>query len=76
MLAEKKRIADAQEKPLVYLAEFAPLSFTRLLVGDMSIEEMLRYDGECDVVSGGENAQWILDILFPKQLYHFDLFWW
>ncbi|KAF9364236.1 hypothetical protein BGX34_002107 [Mortierella sp. NVP85] len=84
MMAARERIAKAKaegrpdKKPLVYLAEFAPLSFTRLLVGDMSIEEMIRHYGECDILGGedgGAKAQLILDILFPKQLFHFDLFW-
>jgi len=82
MMAARERIAKAKaegrpdKKPLVYSAEFAPLTFTRLLVGDMSIEEMLRYYGECSVVSGGDDAELMLDILFPKQAYHFDMFWW
>ncbi|KAK3816417.1 MAG: hypothetical protein J3Q66DRAFT_440849 [Benniella sp.] len=82
MMAARERIAKAKaegrpdKKPLVYTAEFAPLTFTRLLVGDMSIEEMIRYYGECSVVSGGDDAELMLDILFPKQLCHFDTFWW
>ncbi|KAF9952873.1 hypothetical protein BGZ72_005857 [Mortierella alpina] len=68
---------DEQEKesPLEFRAEFAPLTFTRLLVGDLSIAEMLDFYGECSL-SGGSDAEIMLDILFPKQQHHFDLFWW
>ncbi|KAF9924426.1 hypothetical protein BGZ65_008350 [Modicella reniformis] len=82
MITTRERIAKAKtegrpdKKPLVYSAEFAPLSFTRLLVGDLSIEEMLHFYGECSV-SGGDEARLMLDILFPKQLRHLvDTFWW
>ncbi|CAO3572508.1 unnamed protein product [Mortierella alpina] len=64
-----------QEVPLEFKAEFAPLTLTRLLVGDLSIAEMLDLYGECSV-SGGTDAEIMLDILFPKQQHHFDLFWW
>ncbi|KAG9327241.1 hypothetical protein KVV02_002694 [Mortierella alpina] len=64
-----------QETPLEFKAEFAPLTLTRLLVGDLSIAEMLDLYGECSV-SGGTDAEIMLDILFPKQQHHFDLFWW
>ncbi|KAF9571285.1 hypothetical protein EC968_000781 [Mortierella alpina] len=64
-----------QETPLEFEAKFAPLTFTRLLVGDLSIAEMLDLYGECSV-SGGTDAELMLDILFPKQHHHFDLFWW
>ncbi|KAF9947474.1 hypothetical protein BGZ70_002665 [Mortierella alpina] len=64
-----------EEPPLEFKAEFAPLTLTRLLVGDLSITEMLDLYGECSV-SGGTDAEIMLDILFPKQEHHFDLFWW
>ncbi|KAG0221322.1 hypothetical protein BGX31_009994 [Mortierella sp. GBA43] len=82
MLVARERIAKAkamgrpEKTPLVYSAEFAPLTFTRLVVGDLSIEEMLSFYGECTILEGGDEAQMMLDILFPKQMFHFDSFWW
>ncbi|KAF9113925.1 hypothetical protein BGX27_000524 [Mortierella sp. AM989] len=64
-----------KKKPLEFLAEFAPLTFSRLLLGDLSIEQMLDFYGESSV-SGGDDAEAMLNILFPKQLFHNDMFWW
>ncbi|GJJ76237.1 hypothetical protein EMPS_08596 [Entomortierella parvispora] len=81
MIAARERIAKAKEenrpdvKPLIFEAKFAPLTFTRLLVGDMTIDQMTDVYGECEVSSGDE-AVLMLDILFPKQSFYFDLFWW
>ncbi|KAF9285640.1 hypothetical protein BGZ68_003685 [Mortierella alpina] len=60
---------------LEFKAEFAPLTLTRLLVGDLTIAEMLDLYGECSV-SGGSDAELMLDVLFPKQRHYFDVFWW
>ncbi|KAF9190975.1 hypothetical protein BGZ51_007993 [Haplosporangium sp. Z 767] len=81
MLAARERIAKAKaekrvdKKPLEFTAEFAPLSFTRLLVGDLTIKQMMEFYGECSV-EGGDDAQLMLEVLFPKQQYHMDMFWW
>ncbi|KAF9375345.1 hypothetical protein CPC16_000775 [Podila verticillata] len=82
MAAARERIVKAKKenrpdiKPLVYKAQFAPLTFTRLLVGDMTMDEMMEVFGECEHPDGGEDAKMMLDILFPKQLFHFDLHSW
>ncbi|KAG0369339.1 hypothetical protein BGZ54_010227 [Gamsiella multidivaricata] len=81
MLAARARIAKAKEegrpdkKPLEFKADFAPMTFTRLLVGDLSIDEMLHFYGECSV-QGGPEAKLLLEILFPKQEFYCDMFWW
>ncbi|KAF9361624.1 hypothetical protein BGX26_001124 [Mortierella sp. AD094] len=67
--------AAAKKKPLEYDAEFGPLNFTRLVLGDLSVEQMLDLYGDARV-HGGEDAETLLDILFPKQQAHFDMFWW
>ncbi|KAG0057441.1 hypothetical protein BGZ83_010009 [Gryganskiella cystojenkinii] len=82
VMAARERIAKAKEenrpdiKPLVYGAQFAPLTFTQLVVGDQTMDEMKRMYPECSVNGGGEDAKMMLDIMFPKQTFHFDLFSW
>ncbi|KAG0332691.1 hypothetical protein BG000_009816 [Podila horticola] len=82
VVAAQGRIAKAKKesrpdiKPLVYKAQFAPLTFTRLLIGDMTMDEMMEVFGECKLPDGGDDAKMMLDILFPKQLFHFDLHTW
>lgn len=75
---ERKAAAKAagveDKKPLVFKAEFAPLTFTRLVVGDLSLEEMLSFYSQASVE--GEEAKMLLKIMFPKGVFHFDLFWW
>ncbi|KAF9896567.1 hypothetical protein BX616_007195 [Lobosporangium transversale] len=86
MLAARKRIALAKaegrpdKKPLIFSAEFAPLSFTKLLVGEKSLEQMLEHYAEASVSDPdegtGHEAKMMLNILFPKQQFHMDTFWW
>ncbi|GJJ76248.1 hypothetical protein EMPS_08607 [Entomortierella parvispora] len=82
MMAARERIAKAKEeqrpdiKPLVYEAQFAPLTFTRLLVGDLTMDQMMSMYVECSVKEGGDHAKMMLDILFPKQQFHFDIYPW
>lgn len=83
MVAARERIAKAKEesrpdvKPLIYDVKFAPLTFTRLLVGDMTIDQMRDVYGECEISGGADgDAELMLDILFPKQTFHVDMFWW
>lgn len=82
MMAARERIAKAKAenrldiKPLVYQAQFAPLTFTRLLVGDLSMDQMMDVYAECRITSGDDDAKVMLDILFPKQLFHVDLHSW
>ncbi|KAG0209091.1 hypothetical protein BGX33_005833 [Mortierella sp. NVP41] len=84
MLAARERIALAKaegrsdnKKPLIFTASFAPLTLTRLLVGDLSIDEMIYFYSGCEI-SGGDDAKMMLDVLFPKQDEQFqvDMFWW
>ncbi|KAF9932354.1 hypothetical protein FBU30_008334 [Linnemannia zychae] len=78
---ERKALAKAEgrpdKKPTVFTAQFAPLTFTRLLVGDLSIQEMIYFYTETSV-EGGPDAKMMLDILFPKhkEQFQFDMFYW
>ncbi|KAF9584904.1 hypothetical protein BGW38_004747 [Lunasporangiospora selenospora] len=80
MHTARARIALAKEegrpdtKPIVFKASFPPKSFTRLVVGDLSVDQMLSFYGDSEVE--GTEAKLMLEILFPKQQFHFDLFWW
>ncbi|KAG0349414.1 hypothetical protein BG004_006443 [Podila humilis] len=81
MLAARERIAAAKaagvadKKPLEFKARFAPLTFTRLVVGEASIDEMLDMYSQCDI-EGGNEAKMLLDVMFPKGEFHMDLMWW
>ncbi|KAG0291904.1 hypothetical protein BGZ96_004705 [Linnemannia gamsii] len=84
MLAARTRKALAKaegrpdnKKPTVFTIQFAPLSFTRLLVGDLSIDEMIYFYSDT-TVSGGDDAKLMLATLFPKAKEQFqcDMFWW
>ncbi|KAF9379855.1 hypothetical protein CPB97_008709 [Podila verticillata] len=70
--AEAAGVAD--KKPVVFKAEFAPLTFTRLVVGDLSLDEMLSFYSQASVE--GEEAKMLLNIMFPKSVFHLDVFWW
>ncbi|KAK3836259.1 MAG: hypothetical protein J3R72DRAFT_450858 [Linnemannia gamsii] len=79
---DRKALAKAEgrpdnKKPTVFTAQFAPLTFTRVLVGDLSIDEMIYFYSETSV-EGGEDAKLMLNILFPKHKEQFqcDMFWW
>ncbi|KAG0203949.1 hypothetical protein BGX28_003951 [Mortierella sp. GBA30] len=72
---EAGRSTSNQQKPLEFKGAFAPLSLTRLLVGDLNVDELQNTYGEFSL-SGGDEAHMMLDILFPKQQYHLDMFWW
>lgn len=78
---ERKALAKAEgrpdTKPTVFKYQFAPLTFTRLLVGDLSVDEMIYFYTETSV-GGGDDAKLLLETLFPKTKEQFqcDLFWW
>ncbi|KAF8948817.1 hypothetical protein BGZ47_002399 [Haplosporangium gracile] len=79
---ERKALAKAEgrpdnKKPTVFTIQFAPLTFTRLLVGDLSVDEMIHFYSEASV-GGGDDAKLLLETLFPKTKEQFqcDLFWW
>lgn len=79
---ERKALAKAEgrpdnKKPTVFTIQFAPLTFTRLLVGDLSVDEMIYFYTETSV-GGGDDAKLLLETLFPKTKEQFqcDMFWW
>ncbi|KAF9146764.1 hypothetical protein BGX30_009546 [Mortierella sp. GBA39] len=79
---ERKALAKAEgrpdnKKPTVFRIQFAPLTFTRLLVGDLSVDEMIYFYSETSV-GGGDDAKLLLETLFPKTKEQFqcDMFWW
>ncbi|KAF9432966.1 hypothetical protein BGZ76_010054 [Entomortierella beljakovae] len=55
-------------------AGFAPMTFTRLVTGTMSVSELLERDSENYIRS--DETKLILEILFPKHDHFVDLFWW
>ncbi|KAF9578393.1 hypothetical protein BGW38_005815, partial [Lunasporangiospora selenospora] len=77
--AARARIALAKQegrpdkKPLEFQAGFPPLTFTRLVVGDLSLDQMLDVYTDCEVEE--EEARLMLRILFPKVAHHLDIFW-
>ncbi|KAG0090952.1 hypothetical protein BGZ93_009064 [Podila epicladia] len=73
-IAAAKAAGVADKKPLVFKAEFAPLTFTRLVVGDLSLDEMLDFYSQASVE--GDEAKMLLNIMFPKNVFHLDVFWW
>lgn len=63
-----------EEEELVLTAWFRPLSFTRLVTGSISMEELLKRDTENYV--GQDEARLLLDVLFPAlDEFHLDLMW-
>ncbi|KAF8971002.1 hypothetical protein BGZ46_010356 [Entomortierella lignicola] len=73
--SSSKDVETPKKKPLVYSADFAPLTFTKLLLGDLSIDQMLDFYGECKT-SDEQDVEALFNILFPKEQAHFDMFWW
>lgn len=77
MLQERERIDEGTSDlpgPLVYRANFAPLSFTRLVTGDVDVDHLLEQNGESWVNDGESKA--LLNILFPKVDHHIVSRWW
>ncbi|KAF9121408.1 hypothetical protein BGW39_010556 [Mortierella sp. 14UC] len=63
-----------EDKGLVLKAGFKPLSFTRLVTGAISVEDLLKREAE-NYVGPGE-AKLLLEVLFPaKDEFHLDLMW-
>ncbi|KAG0029371.1 hypothetical protein BGZ81_003853 [Podila clonocystis] len=73
-IAAAKAAGVADKKPVVFKAEFAPLTFTRLVVGDLSLDEMLDFYNQASVE--GDEAKMLLKVMFPKNVFHLDLMWW
>jgi hypothetical protein len=77
MLQERKRMDEGTNNlpgPLVYGASFAPLSFTRLVTGDVDVDQLLEQYGESWVNDGESRV--LLNILFPKVDHYMISQWW
>ncbi|KAF9290890.1 hypothetical protein BGZ68_005806 [Mortierella alpina] len=57
-----------------YGASFAPLSFTRLVTGEVSVDQLLEQYGENSVKDC--ESRLLLDVLFPTVQHHFASLWW
>ncbi|KAF9959001.1 hypothetical protein BGZ72_010441 [Mortierella alpina] len=60
--------------PNLYLATFHPLTFTNLVTGLRSVEDLVWAHGENAVRDDGTTL--LLNTLFPKIDHHFDIFHW
>lgn len=69
-----KRLKGSQGGQRVYGAQFAPLSFTRLLVGEIDVGQMIEQYGETGVKDA--ETRMLLDVLFPKVEHHIVSLWW
>ncbi|KAF9361259.1 hypothetical protein BGX26_004778 [Mortierella sp. AD094] len=76
--ALEERMAWKKENnaPVLFSAGFAPLTFTNLLTGKDSLDELVRAYGECGVRNDASTL--LLNTLFPKSQnqHHFDIFIW
>ncbi|KAG0218991.1 hypothetical protein BGX33_005257 [Mortierella sp. NVP41] len=69
-----RKIKDDGEEELLLSAAFRPLSFTRLVTGALSVDELLKREME-NIVGQGE-ARLLLEVLFPKtEEHHLDVMW-
>ncbi|KAF9572023.1 hypothetical protein EC968_010428 [Mortierella alpina] len=62
------------KRPNLYLATFHPLTFTNLVTGLRSVEELVWAHGENAVRD--DTTILLLNTLFPKSDHHFDIFHW
>lgn len=69
-----KRLKGSDGGQRVYGAQFAPLSFTRLLVGEIDVGQMIEQYGETGVKDA--ETRMLLDVLFPKVEHHIVSLWW
>ncbi|CAO3571926.1 unnamed protein product [Mortierella alpina] len=69
---EEEGTAQVQKKE--YGASLAPLSFTRLITGEISSDQLLEQYGENSVKD--TESKLLLDVLFPKVQHHFSSLWW
>ncbi|KAG0282031.1 hypothetical protein BGZ96_000897 [Linnemannia gamsii] len=70
---EEKKNGGAKA-PTVYYATFAPLTFTQLVTGKQSVEELIWSYGENS--ASDDNARLVLNTLFPKVDHTMDIFFW
>ncbi|KAG0245683.1 hypothetical protein B0O80DRAFT_439220 [Mortierella sp. GBAus27b] len=73
-LEEKLAWKKAGNTPTIYYATFAPLTFTPLLTGRCSLEELHWAYGENSVRD--DDSRLLLNTLFPKGHHRFDIFYW
>ncbi|KAG0049772.1 hypothetical protein BGZ83_005420 [Gryganskiella cystojenkinii] len=77
MLAERKRMDEGTNDapgPLIFGGSFSPLSFTKLVLGDVDVDQLLEMYGESFVRDG--ESKMLLNILFPKVDHHVVSLWW
>ncbi|KAF9288487.1 hypothetical protein BGZ68_000192 [Mortierella alpina] len=60
--------------PVIYEAAFAPLTFSILLMGERSLEEVQWSYAETTVKD--DDSRLLLNILFPKVSHHIETFYW
>ncbi|GJJ71113.1 hypothetical protein EMPS_03463 [Entomortierella parvispora] len=77
MLQERERMDNGTNdlpRPLVYGANFPPLSFTRLVTGDVTVDQLLEQHGK-SWFNDSESCL-LLNILFPKVDHYMISQWW
>ncbi|KAF9549471.1 hypothetical protein EC957_003860 [Mortierella hygrophila] len=71
---KKENQKNGAKAPTVYYANFAPLTFTQLVTGKQSLEELIWSYGENSARDDG--ARLVLNTLFPKVEHSMDFFDW
>lgn len=71
---KKEEKKNGTKPPTVYYANFAPLTFTQLVTGKQSLEELIWLYGENSVRD--DAARLVLNTLFPKVEHSMDIFDW
>ncbi|KAG9326044.1 hypothetical protein KVV02_000755 [Mortierella alpina] len=77
MMEDRRRLEErgmAQIQKKEYSASLAPLSFTRLVTGEISVDQLLEQFGENSVKDS--ESRLLLDVLFPTVQHHFSSLWW
>lgn len=73
-LAEKLQWKKEGKSVQVFLAAFPPLVFSNLMMGRLTLEELLHVYG--DVAVPEEATRLLLNTLFPKVDHHLDVMYW
>ncbi|KAF9102757.1 hypothetical protein BGX27_010862 [Mortierella sp. AM989] len=73
-LEEKQSWKKKGNTPVLFCASFAPLTFTNLVTGKDSLQELIWAYGENRVQDDATRT--LLDTLFPKSEHRFDVFTW
>ncbi|KAF9990263.1 hypothetical protein BGZ75_002897 [Mortierella antarctica] len=77
MMEDRRRLEEGRMAPIQtkeYSASLAPLSFTRLVTGEISVDQLLEQFGENSVKDS--ESKFLLDVLFPTVQHHFSSLWW